>query len=122
MKTVASIFCGRRIACVKKVKSKDGFYKVYRAAAGRGKYLGEEWWTKDRGRLSIIRPGEDSWCDWKACLMDDPEGDEEQATNPYAHHQVIRAQAGALLDDQGGFLGSFEGEPLLAIAAYCLMM
>ncbi|KKW44957.1 MAG: hypothetical protein UY95_C0012G0012 [Parcubacteria group bacterium GW2011_GWA2_56_7] len=44
-----------------------------------------------------------------------------QATNPYAHHSVIGAQAGALLDGQGGFLGSFEGESLLAIAAYCLI-
>jgi len=51
----------------------------------------------------------------------DVEGGEVRAINPYAHHQVIRAQAGALLDDQGGFLGSFEGESLLAIAAYFLI-
>jgi len=41
MVIVAKFFCGRRIACVKKVKSKEGFYKVFSGAAGKGKFLGE---------------------------------------------------------------------------------
>jgi len=68
METVAKIFCGRRIVCVK--QAREGFYKTFSGPAGKGKFLGEVWWTKNWGRLSVRLPGQLGRLDWESILLD----------------------------------------------------